>query len=228
MRLVCARRPRKVMVRWVSAMHWAVPMMLMGVPEVVPVPVHAVHDHAPAVEDAVLEHQRLLHRALHHQLRHDVAARRAQDDDLAQHRVTMEANVRRLQGHSVGVCRGAHTMSAVKRTIMTIRPSALVFRAPPFSLQPLSWYCTAPLVSSTIANHLILFSCFPRTITVRSATATIRIFSSSWKAAFDMCCRAMKLRLFCAKNTKPGMAYLAEGRGREGMGLHGTQPASGK
>jgi hypothetical protein len=45
-------------------------------------------------------------------------------------------------------------------------------------------------------------------LTVRRATATMRMLRRSWKAALDMCCSAMKLRLFCAKKTKPGIAYL--------------------
>jgi hypothetical protein len=138
---------------------------------------------------------------------------------------------------------------------MTNSPSPLVLKV---SVEhPDNWYCTAPVVSRTIANHWILFKGLPSTvtfalicihiyvwlrvlvcekqqnrkwndktirhrlpphpvhihtppmsITVRSATATILMFNNNWKAEFDKCWSAMNDKLFCAKNTNPGTAYL--------------------
>ena len=44
-------------------------------------------------------------------------------------------------------------------------------------------------------------------ITANIATDTILVFISNWNALEFMCWSAKKLKLFWAKNTKPGTAY---------------------
>jgi len=62
-------------------------------------------------------------------------------------------------------------------------------------------------------THSIVFIDFLRMVTLSRATEMIRVFIRSWKAEESMCWSARKLRLFCAKKTKPGTAYCAKSPG---------------